>query len=57
MPAAVVGPCPRRAASRTLGDPVLPFAAAEVAQLVEHGSEKPGVDSSILSLGTMPSGQ
>ncbi len=27
-------------------------AAAEVAQLVEHRSEKPGVDSSILSLGT-----
>jgi hypothetical protein len=25
---------------------------AEVAQLVEHRSEKPGVDSSILSLGT-----
>ena len=26
---------------------------AEVAQLVEHRSEKPGVDSSILSLGTI----
>ncbi len=26
---------------------------AEVAQLVEHRSEKPGVDSSILSLGTL----
>jgi hypothetical protein len=26
--------------------------SAEVAQLVEHRSEKPGVDSSILSLGT-----
>ena len=27
---------------------------AEVAQLVEHGSEKPGVPSSILGLGTIP---
>ena len=28
-------------------------ALAEIAQLVEHGSEKPGVVSSILTLGTM----
>ena len=27
---------------------------AEVAQLVEHSPEKAGVDSSILSLGTIP---
>jgi hypothetical protein len=29
-------------------------ARAEVAQLVEHSPEKAGVDSSILSLGTIP---